>query len=196
MPPPPHATVSSGPDRTLLAGLAQGRDDAFGELVDRYSARMFRVAVSVLGRGRASDAEDAVQDVLVALVSAGESLTQVTNLTAYLMTAVQRAAIRRSQRAARLPGTGLDVEVADAMHAANADAAGDGPDADLSSALDRALATLPADQRDVVALKIDGGLTFAEIAAALELSPNTVASRYRYALEKIRSRLEDTGHAR
>ena len=35
-------------------------------------------------------------------------------------------------------------------------------------------------------LKIDGGLTFAEIGAVTGISPNTAASRYRYALEKLR----------
>jgi RNA polymerase sigma-70 factor (ECF subfamily) len=56
-------------------------------------------------------------------------------------------------------------------------------------ALTRALTTLPAAQREVIALKIDGGLTFAEIAAVIGTSANTAASRYRYALEKLRAAL-------
>jgi hypothetical protein len=48
---------------------------------------------------------------------------------------------------------------------------------------------LPAAQREVIALKIDGGLTFAEIAAVIGTSANTAASRYRYALEKLRAAL-------
>jgi DNA-directed RNA polymerase specialized sigma24 family protein len=38
-------------------------------------------------------------------------------------------------------------------------------------------------------MKIDGGLTFAQIAGVLKVSPNTAASRYRYALAKLRERL-------
>jgi RNA polymerase sigma-70 factor (ECF subfamily) len=53
--------------------------------------------------------------------------------------------------------------------------------------LARAVAALPEPQREVLALKFDGGLTFAEIAAIVGASPNTVASRYRYALEKLRA---------
>ena len=41
----------------------------------------------------------------------------------------------------------------------------------------------------MIALKIDGGLTFAEVAALLGVSANTAASRYRYALEKLRAAL-------
>ncbi len=40
-----------------------------------------------------------------------------------------------------------------------------------------ALESLPTDQREVVALKIDGNLTFAQIGKVLGISPNTVASR-------------------
>lgn len=52
-----------------------------------------------------------------------------------------------------------------------------------------ALAELPEDQRAVVHLKLWEGLTFEEIADALEISPNTAASRYRYGLDKLRARL-------
>jgi len=52
-----------------------------------------------------------------------------------------------------------------------------------------ALGELPPDQRAVVHLKLWQGLTFEEIAAILEISPNTAASRYRYGLDKLRDRL-------
>ncbi|OPX21729.1 MAG: hypothetical protein B1H04_06155 [Planctomycetales bacterium 4484_123] len=41
-----------------------------------------------------------------------------------------------------------------------------------------------------ISLKIDGQLTFAQIGEVLGISPNTAASRYRYALEKLRRLLE------
>ncbi len=40
--------------------------------------------------------------------------------------------------------------------------------------------------RDVITLKVWGGLTFAEIGVALSISPNTAASRYRYGLAELR----------
>ena len=52
-----------------------------------------------------------------------------------------------------------------------------------------ALGELPEDQRAVVHLKLWAGLTFEEIAATLEIPPNTAASRYRYGLDKLRGRL-------
>jgi RNA polymerase sigma-70 factor (ECF subfamily) len=56
--------------------------------------------------------------------------------------------------------------------------------------LETAVGALPPEQREVIAFKIDGGLTFAQIADIMNISPNTAASRYRYALEKLRQALE------
>ena len=58
-------------------------------------------------------------------------------------------------------------------------------------AVDRraAVARLPAAQREVVSLKIDGGLTFAQIAAVLGTNINTAAGRYRAALARLRAAL-------
>jgi len=52
-----------------------------------------------------------------------------------------------------------------------------------------ALRELPADQREVVHLKAFEGMTFQEIADLTNESVNTIASRYRYAVEKLRARL-------
>ncbi len=56
------------------------------------------------------------------------------------------------------------------------------------------LARLPREQREVIVLKVWHGHTFEEIAALLEISPHTAAGRYRYGLQKLRTRLERTGY--
>ena len=60
----------------------------------------------------------------------------------------------------------------------------------------RQLASLPAEQREVIVLKIWHQSTFEEIGGLLDLSPNTVASRYRYGLQKLRTRLKGDAHER
>jgi len=50
----------------------------------------------------------------------------------------------------------------------------------------RAVDRLPSEQKEVLTLKIWGELTFDEIGRTLDISLNTVASRYRYALQKLR----------
>ena len=59
-----------------------------------------------------------------------------------------------------------------------------------AQAIERAMAWLPAAQREVVYLKVWQDMTFAEIAELLGLSPNTAASMYRYGLAKLKRRLE------
>jgi RNA polymerase sigma-70 factor (ECF subfamily) len=60
-------------------------------------------------------------------------------------------------------------------------------DSELAAQLAAGLAELPSEQRAVVHLKIWESLTFREIGAALDLPTHTAASRYRYALDKLRA---------
>ena len=63
-------------------------------------------------------------------------------------------------------------------------------DSEDALALREAVEELPAKLREVLTLKIWSGLTFAEVAQVMEISPNTAASRYRYALEQLHKRLK------
>lgn len=56
--------------------------------------------------------------------------------------------------------------------------------------LEQSLRKLPPEQQEVVVLKIWGDQTFEAIGKALEISPNTAASRFRYGLEKLRNEMD------
>ncbi len=60
----------------------------------------------------------------------------------------------------------------------------------------RCLAELPVDQREAIVLKVWHGCTFEEIGGLLDISPNTAAGRYRYGLQKIKSKLEGVAYER
>ena len=181
--------MASPADDALLADLAAGREEAFERLYDLFGARLQRAARCICASRE--EAEDAVQDVFLALVRAGPALKEVRNLNAYLFSAAHRAAVRRAGRGRRHERS---IEGKALVRAAPEPA--QPPDR-----LNRALEALPAEQREVLALKVDGELTFEEIGGLLNVSPNTAASRYRYALEKLRDALrpgtsntEETGH--
>jgi RNA polymerase sigma-70 factor (ECF subfamily) len=59
----------------------------------------------------------------------------------------------------------------------------------LQKTLSASLVALPPEQKAVVILKVWEEMTFAEIAGVLDISANTAASRYRYALDKLRDEL-------
>jgi RNA polymerase sigma-70 factor (ECF subfamily) len=162
----------------LLRGLTAGDERAFAALYDQYGARLYRTAYGILGRRE--DAEDAVQEVFTALVRSRKAMAAVNDLTAYLFSTLRRAAVRCAQRQKREPVTSQTV---DDVAAKPVQKETDHPFADrLGPALNR----LSDEQREVISLKIDGHLTFAQIAEVLGISINTAASRYRYALEKLR----------
>jgi RNA polymerase sigma-70 factor (ECF subfamily) len=90
--------------------------------------------------------------------------------------------LRRDSRRARRESTAMfdvDQSVAPAFEIED----------DAQRALVAALDHLPAEQREVLVMKIWNDLTFAEIASALEISQNTAASRYRYALTALKKNL-------
>jgi RNA polymerase sigma-70 factor (ECF subfamily) len=61
---------------------------------------------------------------------------------------------------------------------------------EVGLALQSALRELPEEQRAIIVLRVWGQMTIEEAALALDISPNTAASRYRYGLAKLKERLE------
>ncbi|MCY3023921.1 MAG: sigma-70 family RNA polymerase sigma factor [Planctomycetota bacterium] len=166
-------------DDALLGDLAAGREEAFAQLYDLWGERLLRAARDICGSHE--DAEDAVQDVFTGLVRAGPALAGVRNLKAYLFSALHRATLRRAEkRRIEHPMDSAGIEPATKTTP---------PAAEAADRLHRALDALPAEQRAVVALKVDGDLTFEEVGAVLAVSANTAASRYRYALARLRAAL-------
>jgi RNA polymerase sigma-70 factor (ECF subfamily) len=125
--------------------------------------------------GERARAQDAVQQVFLKLLEKG-SLGQVADKKAYLFTCVRNAALNDSKLRDR--NAPLDPDSA-WFSPPNRDYAGE-------QNLRRALEILPSEQRQVMVLHVWGELTFSQISDLLDLSSNTVASRYRYALAKLR----------
>jgi len=66
-------------------------------------------------------------------------------------------------------------------------------DQDALAELNEEVAALPPFERQVVLLKVWGGLTFEEVARAMETPPGTAATRYRSAISRLRDRLHLRG---
>jgi RNA polymerase sigma-70 factor (ECF subfamily) len=132
------------------------------------------------------DTRDVLQEVFTKLARRPELLRAARDERAFLIRLAHNAAIdlmrRRGTREKHHEQFGAE------MLAVFAPAA-DPDEAAFRAELSDALAELPPDQRAVVHLKLWEGLTFEQIADALEIPPNTAASRYRYGLDKLRARL-------
>lgn len=170
----------------LCADLAAGRDEAFAQLVGAYGPGLYRTAATLLANRH--DADEVVQELFVNLVRSQRALAKVDDLRSYLYAALRRACYRwiavrnERQRTLRVLADEAAREersVLDKSH-------------DVTDELQAAVAGLPIEQREILALKLDGDLTFREIGQLLEISQNTAASRYRYALARLRQALKGT----
>ena len=133
-----------------------------------------------------ADAEDVVQDAFVRFWRRQRGLGG--SPLALVLTSIRRAAGDLARR--ELRRTAREEKGIDGSSSADGEffeplAEGD----DRRIAIEAALGQLPAEQREVLVLKIWGELTFEEIAAQLTISPHTAASRHRYALAALRKNL-------
>ena len=160
------------------------RETEIERLYDEHAQPLFAFLLN-LTRDEA-DTRDLLQEIFVKLAREPELLAGVRDERAFLVRLAHNAAIDLMRRR----GVRERTKEHFAIEAISPFAAAGDPDEEtFRQELSAALAGLPADQRAVVHLKLWEGLTFEEIAAALEISPNTAASRYRYGLDKLRDRL-------
>ena len=168
-------------DNQLRAALA-GNDPAAVELIwNRYAGDLLAFLRAVLCSGH--DAEDALQAVFVRIVRKRHRLAGARRLDAYVYR------IARNE-ASRLLGRRQKEQTAKAMNESWLMAPESRHEGnDLAEELQAALERLPQPQREVIVMKIYREKTFLEISGLLGLSANTVASRYRYGIEKLRTLL-------
>jgi RNA polymerase sigma-70 factor (ECF subfamily) len=127
-----------------------------------------------------ADAEDLVQEAVVEAWRRQADGT--TPPLSWVYGTVRRRAVdlaRSNQRRAR-----REAVAADGAEPAWFDSAPE--DREQTRLIEKAMRALPEYHREVLTLKIWGGLTFAEIGGVLGIPPNTAASRYRYALVELR----------
>jgi len=163
-------------DRLAAAGV-----DALGPLFDLTSLRLVRFAVAITRNQH--DAEDAVQTALVRMAARPQLLSTVTAPWPYLLQIVRNEALLIARKKARCGAAG---NLTDLVTYRGVDEV---EQEETYRAVWSALRTLPPEQAEVVVLKIWEAMTFAQIAEVLGASPNTVASRYQYAMLKLSKRL-------
>jgi RNA polymerase sigma factor (sigma-70 family) len=132
---------------------------------------LFAVAIT----GEPSRGQDVIHQVFLKLIESGGSLGAL-DIKAYLFACVRNAAlneIKIRQRNVALDPQHAWFEL---------------PDRDYAEELSlrRAMAALPDAQREATVLHLWAELTFTQIGLVLEISANTAASRYRYALANLR----------
>lgn len=170
-------------DRLLIRRFKAGDHAALARIYEKYKDILLKIAVGLLNQRGA--AEDVVHDEFVFLAQSCDKLKLNGNLKSYLATCVANRARNINKLQTRTTRAG-EAELSTSnsneperwiMHNEELDK------------LNCALAQLPYEQREVVILHLQGGMRFKMIAKTQNVSINTIQSRYRYGLDKLRSLL-------
>jgi RNA polymerase sigma-70 factor (ECF subfamily) len=170
-------------DNSLRAALRWNDPAAVEILWDRYAKDLLAYLQSVLCSRQ--DAEDVLQTVFVKIVRKRNRLARARCLDAYVYRIARNEAyglISRRKRDQKAHQTTESWLIASESNLKSSE---------LAEQLQATLAQLPQQQREVIVMKIYRQKTFLEISGLLGLSRNTVASRYRYGIEKLRNLLEN-----
>jgi RNA polymerase sigma-70 factor, ECF subfamily len=171
----------------FLRRLRAGDPRAFEELVAAHQHRIFGVALRMLGRP--AEAEEVAQEVFLRAHRALGTFRGDAKLSTWLYGIAARLCLNRlASTAGRMVGAGE--EMLTRIPSGQADPATQLEQGELWAALRQAIADLPDERRVVVVLRDIEGLSYEEIARALELEPGTVRSRLHRARMDLKDKLE------
>ena len=170
-------------DVLLIWKFRSGDREALRRIYGKYKEDLLKLA-AVLSND-AWLAEDVVHDVFVSFARTGRRLKLNGSLKGYLATCVVNRI--RNIRRDKLRHRTVGLDKAELIESQS-----DRPDrwivcSEQLARLSNAIAQLPYEQREVVVLRLRGDVSFKEIAKLQEVSINTIQSRYRYGLDKLRS---------
>jgi RNA polymerase sigma factor (sigma-70 family) len=172
-------------DKLLLLKFKRGSPDALRRIYEKYKDELLALAVA-LSNDRVA-AEDVLHDVFVSFAQYAEKLRLRTSLKSYLSSCIANR-VRNQKRA-----KSQDTVERSQMENFSKDC--DRPDrqaisAELYRQIEQAMAQLPYEQREAIILHLQSGMRFRAIAESQDVSINTIQSRYRYGLDKLRSLLD------
>jgi RNA polymerase sigma-70 factor (ECF subfamily) len=196
-------------DEQLLAAYRGGDVRAFERLLARHEKPIWSFLRRFVRDAEA--AEDLLQEVFLRVVrdaqESGPAWKGEAKFSTWLYTIARNLCIDRARRTAVRGSGSPSIDGASDGEGETTTLheriAAPGPSTDALVArrqaarrIDRAVAELPDDQREVFLMREVMELPFAEIASVVGVSEPTVKSRMRYALEKLRAALADLGDTR
>ena len=197
---PQNQSADAAGDEALMQAFCEGDASAFETLVARHQRGVYNFLLRSVGVQ--ARAEELLQEVFLRVVRAKARYTPSAKFTTWLYSIARNLCVDESRRAKfrrhqslDAPRGGKDGEAGSAMissipsKSVPTDEAAEAPT--IRRRLSDAVAKLPVEQREVFLLRQVSGLSFREIAETVEIPENTVKSRMRYALEKLRSELGD-----
>ena len=180
-------------DLELIRRSKEGDLDAFNEIVARYQRQVFNTAARILGG--TSHADDATQETFISAYRAIGSFRGV-NLAPWLLRIAKNQCYDMIRSMRRRPADSLEENLANPSFV-RAQSGGSAEDetlrSELGAEIQRAILSLPFDQRLVVTLIDVQGFSYEEAAEAAEVSIGTVKSRLSRGRARVRDHLRGLG---
>jgi RNA polymerase sigma factor (sigma-70 family) len=181
--------VAEASDETLMLAYAAGDVAAFERLYHRHRSKLYRFLVRQL-HGNAALADEFFQDVWQRVITAREGWAPEALFTTWLYRIAHNRLTDHWRALQHRPPAPEDADERTARVPDH-----DTPETQLSEFEERrrlqlALDELPEDQREVVLLRLERELTLEEIGEITGVGRETVKSRLRYAMDKLRARLK------
>lgn len=185
-------------DEVLMMRYQQGEVRAFEILLERHRKPVFNFLLRYV-RTRAT-AEDLLQEVFLRVIKGAEKYQRQAKFTTWLYTIARNLCVDHSRRQKHRKAQSLDAPLtSDSDSGSLMDVIGDqqiGSDrravsSQLGDKLKTAIDGLSDEQREVFLMREFLDMPFKEIAEVVGVPENTVKSRMRYALEKLRMELEE-----
>lgn len=169
-------------DKVLVRKVKCGSNDALCRIYEKYEDDLVTLAINLLRDVAA--AEDVVHDVFAQFATSVDKFRLTGSLKSYLATCVVNLArdkLRKDQRQRTVSLDDPEVLASDLREPAQL-AAFNEELQELASAIGQ----LAYEQREVIILHLQNGMTFRAIARLQDVSINTAKSRYRYGLDRLR----------
>lgn len=167
----------------LISRAAQGDINAFEDLYHRYKSMVYSVAYRITGS--ASDAEEATQDVFVAIHKNLKDFRAASSLKTWIYRIAVTRALNILKKAKRVRTQEVlfdhDINPDDTPNEVELAA----ENADVKNKADELLSALDADKRACLTLRAVEGLSYEEISQALGININTVRTRIKRAREYL-----------
>jgi len=195
---PRPAMIEDAPDEDLMVAYQRGEVRAFELLLTRHRKPVFNFILRFVGDRET--AEDLLQETFMRVIKGSDAYKRQAKFTTWLYTIARNLCVDQTRRrkhrkhasldapmsASEDSGTLLDVipgnEMASDRKSVNKE---------LHETMQRAIAGLSEEQREVFLMREFLDLPFKQIAEVVGVPENTVKSRMRYALEKLRLELDE-----
>lgn len=179
-------TMTARDERTLVQQIQSGDRQAFERLLDQYEARVYRLALRYTDS--VPDAEDVTQEIFLALYKSIGSFRGQSALGTWIYRVAMNHCLeyRRRKKPDNVP---LNEELMLVSSDWRDDPVQAADRRELSERMEEAIGRLSPVHRDVILLHEMQGLTYQEVAAALDVPVGTVKSRLSNALRRLRELL-------